>query len=120
MDQVLNALVEANYLKKEAIKADKGDKIAYQLILSKVLWKRGDKTNITLDYTSQITFSDSIKIKPHQYFQNLYQEDFSKLPKSYIAAEHTGQIKNEEKVEREEKFNTAKELSALYLSLIHI
>ncbi|HCN85236.1 MAG TPA: DEAD/DEAH box helicase [Sphingobacteriaceae bacterium] len=113
---LLDALAEAHYLKKVNIKAEKGEKDAYQLILSKVLWKKGDKVNVAIDETSYITLNHEIKIKPHLYFQHLYQEDFSKLPKSYIAAEHSGQIKNEEKIEREEKFNEAKELSALYCS----
>jgi very-short-patch-repair endonuclease len=116
MTKVLDALAEAHYLKKINIKAEKGDKDAYQLILSKVLWKKGDLINVATDKTSYITLDEEIKIKPHLYFQYLYQEDFSKLPKSYIAAEHTGQIKNEEKIEREDKFNEAIELSALYCS----
>lgn len=116
MTALLDALAEAHYLKKVNIKAEKGDKDAYQLILSKVLWKRGDLTTVTADKTSFITLDDEIALKPHLYFQKLYREDFSKLPKSYIAAEHTGQIKNEEKIDREEKFNDAVELSALYCS----
>lgn len=116
MTALLDALTEAHYLKKVNIKAEKGDKDAYQLILSKVLWKKGDLVTVTADKTSLITLEDEVKIKPHLYFQKLYQEDFSKLPKSYIAAEHTGQIKNEEKIDREEKFNEAIELSALYCS----
>jgi superfamily II DNA/RNA helicase/very-short-patch-repair endonuclease len=116
LTKVLDALVEIHYLKKQTIKAEKGDKDAYQLILSKVLWKRGDKNTVAIDKTSYITLDEDIIIKPHLYFQHIYQEDFSLLPKSYIAAEHTGQIKNEEKIEREEKFNEAKEISALYCS----
>jgi superfamily II DNA/RNA helicase/very-short-patch-repair endonuclease len=116
MTSVLDALEEVHYLRKVSINAEKGEKVAYQLILTKVLWKRGDKTTVATDKTSLISLDNEVKIKPHLYFQKLYQEDFSKLPKSYIAAEHTGQIKNEEKIEREEKFNEAIELSALYCS----
>jgi superfamily II DNA/RNA helicase len=116
MTNVLDALAEAHYIKKVNIKAEKGDKDAYQLILSKVLWNKGDLINVVTDKTSYISLDEEIKTKPHYYFQKLYQEDFSNLPKSYIAAEHTGQIKNEEKIEREEKFNEAVELSALYCS----
>lgn len=116
MTKLLDKLEEARYLKKENIKAEKGDKDAYQLILSKVLWKKGDMASFTADKTSLISLDEEVIIKPHLYFQKLYQEDFSKLPKSYIAAEHTGQIKNEEKIEREEKFNEGLELSALYCS----
>lgn len=117
MTKVLDALTEVHYLKKvKNIKGEKGEKDAYQLILSKVLWKRGDMVNVATDKTSYISLDEDVKIMPHLYFQHLYQEDFSKLPKSYIAAEHTGQISNEQKIEREEKFSEAKELSALYCS----
>lgn len=116
MLSVLDALTEAHYLKKISINAEKGPKEAYQLILSKVLWVRGDKKTVTPDKTSYIYIGDEIKPKPHYYFQKLYQEDFSLLKKSYIAAEHTGQISNDQKIEREGKFNDAKELSALYCS----
>jgi superfamily II DNA/RNA helicase/very-short-patch-repair endonuclease len=117
MTKVLDALTEAHYLKKvQKIKAEKGEKDAYQLILSKVLWKKGDMEHVTIDKTSYISLDEGIKIKPHLYFQHLYQEDFTKLPKSYIAAEHTGQISNEDKIDRENKFNDAIELSALYCS----
>ena len=116
MQCLLNLLTDMHYLRKQTIKAEKGDKDAYQLILSMVLWKSGDKENVMIDKTSSIYLGEEEKIKPHAYFQKLYQEDFSVLPKSYIAAEHTGQIKNEEKIEREEKFNEGKELSVLYCS----
>ncbi|MCF2518526.1 DEAD/DEAH box helicase [Dyadobacter sp. CY351] len=116
MTNLLDALAEAHYLKKINIKAENGDKDAYQLILSKVLWKKGDLTNVNADKTSLIALDSEVNLKPHLYFQKLYQEDFSKLPKSYIAAEHTGQINNEDKINREEKFNEAVELSALYCS----
>ncbi|MBK8884605.1 MAG: hypothetical protein IPN67_20310 [Bacteroidales bacterium] len=78
--------------------------------------EKGDKKTVITDKTSYVALDEDIKIRPHLYFQYLYQEDFSTLPKSYIAAEHSGQIKNEEKIEREEKFNEAVELSALYCS----
>ncbi|MGQ7855526.1 DEAD/DEAH box helicase [Pedobacter sp. WC2501] len=116
MSSLLNLLCDMSYLKSQLIYAEKGNKMTFQLNLGEVLWEKGDKINVTTDKTSFITLDEEIKIKPHLYFQYLYQEDFSKLPKSYIAAEHTGQIKNEEKIEREEKFNEAIELSALYCS----
>ncbi|MCC6837049.1 MAG: DEAD/DEAH box helicase [Bacteroidia bacterium] len=116
MVSLLDLLTDMHFLKKQTLKAEKGDKDAYQLILSTVLWKSGDETNVITDKTSYISLDEEVKVKPHLYFQKLYQEDFTKLPKSYIAAEHTGQISNEQKIEREEKFNEAKELSALYCS----
>ena len=82
MTKVLDALADVHYLKKASIKAEKGDKDAYQLILTSVLWQKGDKITVTTDKTSYISLHNTIKIKPHKYFQDLYQEDFAKLPKS--------------------------------------
>jgi superfamily II DNA/RNA helicase len=113
---LLNKLVELQYLRKENIKAEKGDKDAYQLILSSVLWKKGDGEKVKTDKTSYIILEGDKSVKPHRYFQKLYELDFTGLPKSYVAAEHTGQINNDLKIEREQKFNDAKELSALYCS----
>jgi hypothetical protein len=89
MTKVLDALAEAHYLKKINIKAEKGDKDAYQLILSTVLWKKGDGVKVKTDKTSYITLEGEKAIKPHTYFQKLYELDFTSLPKSYLAAEHT-------------------------------
>lgn len=117
MNSILEVLNKF-YLKKEEIKLKSGTKTAYQLILSKIMWKAGDGSTVNPDRTSLIRLDEDseIIIKPHLYFQKIYKQDFSKLPKSYIAAEHSGQISNELKIDREEKFNSAIELSALYCS----
>lgn len=119
MSIVLTILTnKLHFLIRKEIKAQKGTKETYQLDLSKVLWKKGDEQNTASDRTSFIILKtdNEIKLKPHLYFQKLYKQDFSKLPKSYIAAEHSGQISNEDKIDREEKFNDAIKLSALYCS----
>lgn len=119
MDSVLNILAnKLFYLKQEKLKLKNGDKTAYQLILANVHWKAGDGQTVNPDRTTFIKLDDQTNFvtKPHLYFQKVYQQDFSKLPKSYIAAEHTGQISNELKMDREDKFNSAVELSVLYCS----
>lgn len=116
MTDLLKLLTDLHYLKQFTVHAESGDKIAYQLILSSVQWIKGDKSTVISDKTANITLDNEVINKPHYYFQKIYQEDFTNLPKSYIAAEHTGQISNEEKIDREKKFNEAKDLSALYCS----
>lgn len=113
---LLDKLQELHYLRRETVQAEKGEKNSYQLILASVLWKKGDGINVPVDKTSYIALENDVEFKPHRYFQKLYQLDFSTLPKSYIGAEHTGQINNDLKIEREQKFNEAKELSALFCS----
>lgn len=119
MDSVLKILTnKLFYLKQEKLKLRNGEKTAYQLILANVHWKAGDGQTVNPDRTTFIKLDEQTDFvtKPHLYFQKVYKEDFSKLPKSYIAAEHSGQISNELKMEREEKFSAAIELSALYCS----
>lgn len=116
MTDLLDLLVDMHFLKKQTIRAEKGEKTAYQLILSTVQWKYGDKETVTYDKTSFIALEDNVSIRPHKYFQKLYTQDYTNLGKSYIAAEHTGQISNELKVEREQKFSLARDISALYCS----
>jgi superfamily II DNA/RNA helicase len=117
MEKVLNVLCKA-FLKKEDIKLKNGTKRAYQLIVAKIRWKAGDGVTVKADKTSIISIDpqNEFPLKPHLYFKNIYRLNFSTLPKSYIAAEHSGQISNELKIDREDKFNSAKELSALYCS----
>lgn len=108
MDSVLNILTnKLFYLKQEKLKLRNGEKTAYQLILANVHWKAGDGQTVNPDRTTFIKLDDQTNfvIRPHLYFQKVYQQDFSKLPKSYIAAEHSGQISNELKMDREDKFN---------------
>jgi len=119
MDSVLNILTnKLFYLKQEKLKLKNGEKTAYQLILANVHWKAGDGQTVNPDRTTfiKLDVQTNFVTKPHLYFQKVYKQDFSKLPKSYIAAEHSGQISNELKMDREDKFNSAVELSALYCS----
>ena len=118
MKKLLTKLAELHYLKVENVKGLKGEKKVYQLVLTKLLWEKGDSKTVFNDKTSfiQINGEKEIEVKPHLFFQKLYKVDFSVLPKSYIAAEHTGQIQNDQKIEREEKFNNAIDLSVLYCS----
>lgn len=116
LSKILNALHESHYLIRENQKSKVGDKTTYRLILSTVLWTKGDENNIVIDRTSMVNVSTNYTLFPHLYFQNLYKTDFSNNKKSFIASEHTGQINNEQKMEREAKFSEARELSVLYCS----
>ena len=73
MNSLLQLLCDMSYLRPQLIHAEKGDKMTYQLILGEVLWKKGDLKNVAIDKTSNIFFGEEHKIKPHSYFQKLYQ-----------------------------------------------
>lgn len=112
---LLEKLRELHYLKAETLKVEKGEKTGYQLILSALRWKKGNGETIIADKTSYLSIDGNVSVPIHRYFQKLYREDFSKLSKSFVGSEHTGQIHSEEKIKREKMFS-AGELSALFCS----
>lgn len=85
----------------------------FQLNIDQIIWKLGDKKHIVPDEVKNRSYK-VVEYKPNIFFQKVYKTDFKKL-KEYKASEHTGQIKNEDRKEREEKFRKG-EISALFCS----
>lgn len=85
----------------------------YQLRIDQILWKLGDESTIKPDEVKNRSYK-IVEPRPNKYFQNVYKTDFNKL-KEYKASEHTGQIRNEDRKEREELFREGI-ISALYCS----
>lgn len=85
----------------------------YQLNIDQILWKLGDEKSILADEVKNRSYK-IVEQRPNTFFQNVYKTDFNKL-KEYRASEHTGQIKNDDRKEREEKFRNG-EISALFCS----
>ena len=85
----------------------------FQLRIDSILWKLGDKRNIVQDQVKNRSYK-SVKQIPNAFFQNVYKTNFGKL-KKYEGREHTGQIDNEDRIDREEKFRKG-DISALYCS----
>lgn len=108
-----NRLQEMGFLSSEIIKGEKGETTAYLLKADFIKWELGDYETVKHDKVRIRTRSE-IQIKPNQYFQKYYRQDTSDL-KSIKAAEHTGQIKNELRKERELQFRKGS-LSTLFCS----
>jgi superfamily II DNA/RNA helicase len=100
---LLNALCGADYLvARKARSESNGEVDVYQLKLDHILWRAGDQKTVRRDEVKLRSYRDYGE-KPNHFFQSLYLTDFSAL-KNLVGADHTGQLKNEPRIEREEKF----------------
>jgi hypothetical protein len=78
------------------------DVTVYQLKLDHILWRAGDQKTVRRDEVKLRSYRNYGE-KPNHFFQSLYLTDFSAL-KNLVGADHTGQLKNEPRIEREEQF----------------
>lgn len=85
----------------------------YQLKIDQILWQKGDMETLIPDKVRTRAYKE-LRISPNKFFQNIYRTDFSSM-KQLIGMEHTGQLNNEDRKEREDKFIEG-ECSALFCS----
>ena len=103
IDALLSALKACGYIESQELRdADNQPTPVYRLILEKLIWKVGDGKNIRRDAVKQRSYH-TLEEKPNAFFRELYQTDFRKL-KNLQGADHTGQLSNEDRVDREERF----------------
>lgn len=107
-------LEELGLLKSESITGEKGETIGYLLNADVINWELGDYKTVKFDKVRIRTSGDDIQLKPNQYFQEYYKQETKSL-QSIRSAEHTGQIKNEDRKIREVDFRQGK-LSTLFCS----
>ena len=108
IEAMIGVLGSAGYLKRD------GDNI--QLKITSMIWKARKVTAIPLDILSNKRLSGSAHTQQsvNQYFQNFYAVQAKEI-KTMEGREHTGQVKNEKRQEREQLFRDGK-LAALYCS----
>ncbi len=107
-------LCEAGWLSRKYAKDENGEQVyVYQLKVDYLLWQKGDGETITPDLIKTRSYRP-VTVKPNQYFQRFYQTDFHHL-KPIEGREHTGQIKNDKRQEREKLFRNGT-ISVLYCS----
>ena len=115
IEALCNKLVEANILyKKEALQGDNGDIVGYLLRTDVILWSPGDGETVKIDET-RINFYKDFELKPNNFFQDLYNTDFSEYTKEIFGSEHTGQLSSKQRIEREDAFKSG-EMSTLFCS----
>ncbi|MEQ8687676.1 MAG: DEAD/DEAH box helicase [Imperialibacter sp.] len=114
IDSVCDLLARGSFLKKAEIRGDRGTVSGYQLISDAIIWKLGDKETVPVDKVRLSAYSD-LQVKPNPFFRELYQRDFRKYSKQIVGAEHTGQLSNEDRIDREQKFRQG-QISSLFCS----
>ena len=103
LSALLNALCRADYLATRRSRTEtKEEVLVYQLKLDHILWRAGDQENAQRDAVKLRSYRD-YREKPNHFFQSLYLTDFSSL-KNLRGADHTGQLKNDPRIERETEF----------------
>lgn len=96
-------LIKCDYLHAIDSKNPEGAPIKiYQLKLDKLIWKPGDHQHALADLIKQRSYK-GIDEPANQFFRQLYLTDFSQL-KNIEGADHTGQLGNDARLEREDRF----------------
>ena len=100
---LLDALCRADYLATRKARSETNEDVpVYQLKLDHILWRAGDQNTVRRDEVKLRSYR-AYGEKPNHFFQTLYLTDFSTL-KNLRGADHTGQLKNEPRIEREAEF----------------
>lgn len=111
---VLKVMQGANMLHPSVVKGNSNEVEGYQLRLDQVIWKLGDELTVSSDQV-RVNSIKEITVSPNSYFQSYYKIDFNNLEKEIKGGEHTGQLGNLERQQREEDFKSGK-LSAMFCS----
>lgn len=113
---VFKKLSDSGWLKIEYAKnVDDEDTELYRLCVDQIIWKLGDRENITVDLVKNPSHKDdAVKPIPNTFFQELYMKGIESVTR-IIGKEHTGQLSNEVRKEIEEKFREG-EYNALFCS----
>ena len=103
LDRLLQALMACGYLEREEVRdADNQPTHVYRLKIEKVIWTLGDGEHVRRDVVKQRSYHDLVE-KPNDFFRDLYRTDFRKM-KNFAGADHTGQLGNDDRIQREERF----------------
>jgi superfamily II DNA/RNA helicase len=112
--KLLDFLNEAGWLVKTPAKTANNEAICiYQLKVDIIIWHKGNAKNIIPDLIKNRSYKP-LNTKPNKYFQKFYQTNFRDI-KPIEGREHTGQINNEKRKQREEEFREGK-IGALFCS----
>ncbi len=115
INQLCEVLTKTGFLtSNEDIQGVNGTVTGYLLRADNIRWMIGDEETVPIDDVRTNAYKD-LDLKPNIYFQRLYKNDFSKYDKEIIGREHTGQLKSDDRIEREELFREG-EISSLFCS----
>lgn len=108
-------LEKAGWLSSMTMKNEQNeDVVVYRLRVDQILWRKGNKQHIIQDKIRRRSYGQTITSPVNRYFQQFYQSELNKL-KKIVGREHTGQINNDKRKERENSFRNG-DISVLYCS----
>lgn len=114
MKNLLDLLTNAGWLHSIPAKNSNDEATTlYQLRIDAIIWEIGDGENIIQDSVKKRSYK-IVKQKPNLFFQSIYKTNFKKM-KTIEGREHTGQLTNEDRIEREGKFKKG-DYSVLFCS----
>ncbi|MGD9688343.1 MAG: DEAD/DEAH box helicase [Phycisphaerales bacterium] len=100
---LLERLADADYLHRLKARSEAGDEVdVYRLKVDKILWKLGDGRTVKSDVIKQRSFRATAQ-RPNAFFASMYAREFAKT-KRLVAADHTGQLDAETRLDREDRF----------------
>lgn len=103
IDQLLELLEKTGFVVKHEKRDAQGQPTyVYQLRLDRIIWKPGDGKRVRRDEV-KIRSYKSFQEKPNRFFKRIYETDFSKI-KTLRGEDHTGQLKNDLRIDREDRF----------------
>lgn len=107
--------LEGSFIASQTIQdPEKGEVKLYRLELSTLIWQAIDREDIAYDPVNYQLEDPEHRQPVHRYFKDLYKEAARRS--IYVrSSEHTGQINNEDRVDREQKFSDG-DLSVLFCS----
>ncbi len=114
MERVCEVLRTANLLVADEVRGRKGTVRGYRLRVDNIVWRLGDGKTVLPDEV-RIAAYKKYRPEPNEFFRKFYQVDFRTFGRQFVGKEHTGQLSNEDRIEREKAFREGR-LSALFCS----
>ena len=100
---LMRKLVDADYLYEETARNSNDDDVpVFRLRIEKILWRRGDGQTVKPDVIKRRSYKEQTP-KPNAFFRDIYQRDYTQS-KRLMAADHTGQLGNDARQDREDRF----------------
>jgi len=100
---LMQKLATADFLEAVPVKTKaKQDALAYRLKIDRLLWRMGDGKTVKPDLIKRRSYKDPT-VHANSFFQALYSRDLG-FGKRMCAEDHTGQLDNATRKEREERF----------------
>ena len=114
MYALLGKLEQADYLTRVQVRNNKNEDVpVYQLKIERIIWRMGDGEVVKADAIKQRTYRDQ-RPRANEFFRELYKKELAAM-KRFRGEEHTGQLKSDVRMEREDKFREGA-ISALFCS----